>query len=390
MQLPSLIGKYELLEFLGGGMSHVYRARDTVIERAVVVKILTEDASADPESKARFLHEAKIAGGIQHENIVSVFDYGDHGGRPYIVMEYLEGETLKQVLDRGPVMLADVLDWGGQVAEALAAAHAHGVIHRDVKPDNLLLISDPRRPGKKQVKVLDFGIAKLQRLTMDQVHKTRTGALLGTPLYMSPEQCLSLKDIDARSDIYSLGVILYEMVTGKRPFDGDGLFVVISRHITEQPVPPTTYRADLPPQIEAVILKSLAKEPAQRQESMSEVLAQLALARGDCTGTSEVTGGSSEDRSTPIDQAKTFGRDQILAFLTEVDGMLHEPVVTEIVGGAAALLVHGASSETKDINSLSAFDERIVRAAARIIQSHWSFTQGIAAQGSVKWPKRTM
>jgi serine/threonine protein kinase len=131
--------------------------------------------------------------------------------------------------------LEDAIDWGCQIAEALAAAHAHDVVHRDLKPDNLILVADPRRLGKKQVKVLDFGIAKLQRRTLDQVHKTRTGSLLGTPLYMSPEQCMSQKDIDARTDIYSLGVILYEMVAGRRPFDSDGVYALISMHINEQP-----------------------------------------------------------------------------------------------------------------------------------------------------------
>ena len=171
MQLPSLIGKYELIEFLGGGMSHVYRARDTVIERPVVVKILTEDASADPESKARFLHEAKIAGGIQHENIVSVFDYGDHAGRPYIVMEYLEGEDLRNAIrDNHTGNLANRLRIATDIASALEYVHERGIIHRDIKPENVHIA----KSGK--VKLMDFGIAKTANLSL-----TRTGMAMGTP-----------------------------------------------------------------------------------------------------------------------------------------------------------------------------------------------------------------
>jgi serine/threonine-protein kinase len=360
--IGTTIGNYEVQRLIAeGGMGKVYLAVHPGIGRRAAVKVLPAADAADPEIVSRFITEARAANAIRHPNIVDIYDSGVvEGGSPYIVMEYLEGETLKQVLERGPVALDDVLDWGCQVAEALAAAHSHGVIHRDVKPENLFLVADARRPGRKQVKILDFGIAKLQRLTIDQVHKTRTGTLLGTPLYMSPEQCLSLKDIDARSDVYSLGVILYEMVAGKRPFDGDGLFVVISRHITEQPVAPTVHRADLPPHIEAIILQALAKDPAQRHGSMSEVLTQLELARWDLASADEAPNRPRQEASPP---AKTFKRSELAAFLAEIDAMLTGPVVMEIAGGAAALLAHGAHGETKDINSFSGFDERIVRVA---------------------------
>ena len=282
-------------------MGKVYLAVHPGIGRQAAVKVLTPSDAADPQIVSRFITEARAANAIRHPNIVDIYDSGViEGGTPYIVMEYLDGETLTQALGRGPLAVVDAIDWACQIAEALAAAHAHDVVHRDLKPDNLFLIPDPRRRGKKQVKVLDFGIAKLQRRSMGQVHKTRTGALLGTPLYMSPEQCMSMKDVDARTDIYSLGVILYEMVTGKRPFDGDGVYAVISMHINDTPAPPTTLRTDLLPELEAIILQALAKAPAQRQGSMAEVLSQLELARGNPAASSEALARSQQDRVRPI------------------------------------------------------------------------------------------
>ena len=300
--IGTTIGNYEVQRLIGeGGMGKVYLAIHPGIGRQAAVKVLTPSDAADPQIVSRFITEARAANAIRHPNIVDIYDSGViEGGTPYIVMEYLDGETLTQALSRGPLALADAIDWGCQIAEALAAAHAHDVVHRDLKPDNLFLIPDPRRLGKKQVKVLDFGIAKLQRRTMGQVHKTRTGALLGTPLYMSPEQCMSMKDVDARTDVYSLGVILYEMVTGKRPFDGDGVYAVISMHINDKPAAPTTLRADLPRQLEAIILQALAKAPAQRQGSMAEVLSQLELARGNPAASSEALARSQQERLKPI------------------------------------------------------------------------------------------
>jgi serine/threonine-protein kinase len=278
-------------------MGKVYLAEHPAIGRQAAVKVLTPTDAGDPQIVSRFILEARAANAIRHPNIVDIYDSGVlAGGTPYIVMEYLEGETLAQTMARGRVPVNDAIDWGCQIAEALAAAHARDVVHRDLKPDNLFLVADPRRFGKKQVKVLDFGIAKLQHRSFDQVHMTRTGALLGTPLYMSPEQCMSMKNIDARTDIYSLGVILYEMVAGRRPFDGDGVYAVISMHINDKPVPPRTYRPDLPADVEAIILQALAKSPPQRQASMALVHSSLELARGDTMASSEALARSNHDR----------------------------------------------------------------------------------------------
>jgi serine/threonine protein kinase len=296
------IGNYQIQRLIGeGGMGRVYLAEHPGIGRQAAVKVLPPADVGDPQIVSRFINEARAANAIRHPNIVDIYDSGVlEGGTPYIIMEYLDGETLTQALAHGPLPLPDVFDWACQVAEALAAAHAHDVVHRDLKPDNLFLIPDPRRLGKKQVKVLDFGIAKLQHRTIQQVHKTRTGALLGTPLYMSPEQCMSLKDINARTDIYSLGVILYEMVTGKRPFDSEGVYAIISMHINETPIPPKTYRPDLPDEFETIILQALAKTPVKRQESMAVLLSQLELARGNPAGSSEALARAQQDRLKPI------------------------------------------------------------------------------------------
>jgi serine/threonine protein kinase len=296
------IGNYQIQRLIGeGGMGKVYLAEHPGIGRQAAVKVLAPGDASDPQIVSRFITEARAANSIRHPNIVDIYDSGVlEGGTPYIVMEFLDGETLKDTLARGPLPLADAIDWGCQVAEALAAAHAADIVHRDLKPENLFLIEDARRLGRKQVKVLDFGIAKLQRHTINQVHKTRTGALLGTPLYMSPEQCMSQKDIDARTDIYSLGVILYEMAVGKRPFDDDGVYALISKHINELPPPPTTVRPDLPRDLAATIMQALAKAPADRQASMAVLLSQLELTRGNSAASSDALLRLQHERLRPV------------------------------------------------------------------------------------------
>src|SRR5579872_157841 len=264
MQLPSLIGKYELQEFLGGGMSHVYRARDTVIERAVVVKILTEESSADPESKARFLHEAKIAGGIQHENIVSVFDYGEHGGRPYIVMEYLEGEDLRGAIREGHTgSLANRLRIAASIAAALDYVHERGIIHRDIKPENVHIAKN----GK--VKLMDFGIAKTANLSL-----TRTGMAMGTPYYMAPEQVTG-RAATPLIDVYAFGMLFYELLTGVRGIQGDTMEQLFYQ-IMNQPLDPAALEnAGAPPAIRDLIVRCTAKAAEQRPQSLREVIEVL-------------------------------------------------------------------------------------------------------------------
>jgi serine/threonine-protein kinase len=347
------IGNYQIQRLIGeGGMGKVYLAEHPGIGRQAAVKVLTPNDASDPQIVSRFITEARAANAIRHPNIVDIYDSGVlPTGTPYIVMEFLDGETLKDTLARGPLPLEDAIDWGCQVAEALAAAHAHDVVHRDLKPENLFLVADPRRLGKKQVKVLDFGIAKLQRRTIDQVHKTRTGALLGTPLYMSPEQCMSHKDIDTRTDIYSLGVILYEMVAGRRPFDSDGVYAIISMHINEPPVSPATFRPDLPRDLEAIIMQALAKAPADRQESMAVLHSRLELARGNSAASSEALARAHQERLRPVPltltqpstlpELKTLGDTAVSKQVTGKTGTVRGParIRLALAGVVVALLV---------------------------------------------------
>ena len=264
MQLPSMLGKYELQQFLGGGMSHVYRARDTVIERPVVVKILTDEACSDPEAKARFLHEAKIAGGIQHENIVSVFDYGEHDGRPYIVMEFLHGEDLREAIRSGRAgSLENRLRIAAEIASALAYVHGRGIIHRDIKPENVHI--DPS--GK--VKLMDFGIAKTADLTL-----TRTGMAMGTPYYMSPEQVAG-RATSPLVDVYAFGMLFYELLTGVRGITAETMEQVFFQ-ILHQPLDAARMdSAGVPPAIRDLVLRCTAKSAEQRPQSMNEVLGLL-------------------------------------------------------------------------------------------------------------------
>jgi len=251
-------------------MAKVFLGTDTVLGRTVAVKVLAPQFADDDGFVQRFRREAQAAASIGHPHIVSVFDTGSDDGVHYIVMEYVEGRTLAEFLAGGGRILPDrAIDIAMDVCQALEAAHARGVIHRDIKPGNIML--NPRG----EVKVTDFGIARVTT-TADTV--AQTAAILGTASYLSPEQAQG-QPVDARSDLYSLGCVVYEMVTGRPPFLGDSPVAVASKQVLEQPVPPSKLNSDVTPDLDAVILRALAKNPANRYQSAEEMRADLERAK---------------------------------------------------------------------------------------------------------------
>jgi eukaryotic-like serine/threonine-protein kinase len=267
MDEPKRIGKYELEEFLGGGMSHVYRARDTVIGRTVAIKVLTAEAAADPEAKARFLREAQMAGNISHENIMSVYDFGEEDGRPFMVMEFLHGEDLRHAIKNSHTGdVSSRLRIALQAAKALEYIHQQKIIHRDIKPENIHINT------AGTIKLVDFGIAKTHELTL-----TQPGLTMGTPYYMAPEQ-VSAKDVTHLADIYSFGILLFELLTGKRPIEGDSVEQLFFK-ILNEPVDLTPLRqAECPESISGLIEKCLSKNAANRPQDMSSVGREIELA----------------------------------------------------------------------------------------------------------------
>src|SRR5487761_1332707 len=260
--------RYELTHLVArGGMAEVFRARDRLLDRPVALKVLFPELSADRSFVERFRREAQAAANLSHPNIVPVFDWGEDGGTYYIVMEYIDGQPLSQALrNGGPMPPAQVARIGAQVADALSYAHRHGVIHRDVKPGNVLITSDG------QVKVTDFGIARAMGSIDDQV--TQTGLVMGTATYFSPEQAQGL-DVDGRSDIYALGVVLYEMLVGRPPFVGDTPVSIAYQHVQETPPRPRSLNPEIPAALEAIVLQGMAKLPAERYQSADELRADL-------------------------------------------------------------------------------------------------------------------
>ena len=258
--LGSLVGSYRITRLVGfGAMGAVYMAVHPGIGSRVAVKVLNQDPSRSPALVDRFFAEARAVNLIRHEHIVNVLDLSQlPDGRPYIVMEYLDGAPLAALFEAGAVPIGTLARILGEVLDALGSAHDKGVVHRDLKPDNLHVTP------AGHVKVLDFGIAKLRSEAPGS--GTRTGSLLGTPHYMSPEQALG-KSVDSRADLYALGVILYEGATGQKPFDAPALFDLLRKHVEETPRPPSQLRPDLPPAYESVILRAMAKDPAARYQT---------------------------------------------------------------------------------------------------------------------------
>ena len=271
MQLPAYIGKYELQEFLGGGMSHVYRARDTVIGRTVAVKILTEAGCQDAEAKARFLAEARMAGNIAHDNVIAIYDFGeDDQQRPFMVMEFLRGEDLRHAIKNGRTGdLKGKLKIALQVARALGYVHTQKIIHRDIKPENIHVTAGG------VVKLMDFGIAKTEGLAM-----TRAGYVLGTPYYMAPEQVTG-QNISEQVDVYSFGVLLFELLTGVKPIAGDTVerifYSILNEPINLEPM----REKGAPQSLCDLVARCTAKSPAERPQGFEPVIADLERAIAD-------------------------------------------------------------------------------------------------------------
>jgi eukaryotic-like serine/threonine-protein kinase len=273
-----IAGRYELEELIGtGGMSSVYRAHDRLLERDVALKVLHQQFTADDDYVERFRREARSVAQLSHPNIVTVIDRGEQDGRQFIVFEYVDGENLKTLVEReGPLPEREAIGLTLQVARALGFAHEHGLVHRDVKPQNVLL------NGNGEAKVTDFGIARSL-----EVHGglTQTGTVLGTSDYIAPEQARGSR-ANAQSDIYSLGAVLYELLTGDVPFPGDNFVAVAMRHINE-PVPSVReQRADVSPRLDAVIRRAMAKDPRDRFGSMDELCSELDACLEDENGVS--------------------------------------------------------------------------------------------------------
>jgi serine/threonine-protein kinase len=285
-------GNYRAVSLLGeGGMGVVYLAEHPEIGRKVAVKVLHRDFARDEQLLGRFLNEARAANAIRHPNIIEILDSGMLADRtPFLVMELLEGESLASRIKReGRLPIRDAVDFIYQTASALNAAHAKGIVHRDLKPDNLFIVADPHDPDRERIKVLDFGIAKLQQSQPGDSVKTRTGTLMGTPIYMSPEQCRGIRTVDHRTDVYSLGVILYEMLNGQPPFVSEGFGDLVNMHINMVPPPLRGLRPDVPERLEAVIMKMLAKSPDERYEGMAAFQAAL---KQSCEGFFTMRGSS--------------------------------------------------------------------------------------------------
>jgi hypothetical protein len=337
-----LAGRYELQDLAGsGGMSSVYKARDTVLERTVAIKILHDHYSDDPEYVERFRREARELARLNHPNIVTVIDRGEFEGRQFIVFEHVDGETLKSLVERsGPMPVDQAVSLVHQVARGLAFAHEQGIVHRDVKPHNVLIDENGT------AKVTDFGIAR----SLDPAEGlTETGTLLGTSEYIAPEQA-SGGPVDERSDQYSLAIVLYELITGEPPYTGDNFMAVAVKHIQE-PVPSVRdRRPDVSPRLDAILGRALAKRPEDRFPTTEAMMAALEAARaelpaafddGPADGATQVIGAPSTPPSPRPAPAPRRGTRSRRSWVPILIGL----VLVGIVAVVVALVVAGGGPD---------------------------------------------
>ncbi|HET7363803.1 MAG TPA: serine/threonine-protein kinase [Burkholderiales bacterium] len=329
------IGRYRIIDELGrGAMGIVYKAEDPNLDRLVALKtiILPEDAQEHGEYRKRFFMEAKAAGKLNHPNIITTFDCGEHEGMAYLAMELLEGIDLRTRVTKQGVTALEAIEIARQVAEGLGYAHERGVVHRDIKPGNIML------NGGGKAKIMDFGLARMRLAD----HKTSTGMVLGTPRYMSPEQ-ISGQPVDQRSDIFSLGIVLYEMLTGTRLFSGENIEQVQHSITQTDHVPPTRVVPGLPAMIDFVVARALKKDPAVRYQDAYELAADLETCLAELRGQAAATEPSGDKSRTVKMAAGEKAVDAPPARAIAIDTRL--PVSRLIDSTAAVKRIKNASNE---------------------------------------------
>ena len=269
LQAGQQLGQYTIEDQIGhGGMATVYRAHHPTLDRRVALKIMHTTFLQDEAFRSRFEREARIVARLEHPNIVPVFDSTEHEDRPYLVMKLIEGKTLKQQLIKQPLSLQAMIELMSPIASALDYAHSKGVLHRDIKPSNILIEADTDTPY-----LTDFGLARIARLGESTISHDM---MLGTPFYISPEQAKGERDLTTQADLYSLGIVLYEMITGRVPFHGDTPYAIVYDHIHTPPPPPSSINPDLPPTVDAIFAKALAKDAHDRYANAQDFLHDLA------------------------------------------------------------------------------------------------------------------
>jgi len=343
----SQLGRYEVISELGqGAMGVVYKARDPLIDRVVAIKTINLALALDEkeEYENRFYQEAKAAGRLSHPNIVTIYDVGKNGDVAYIAMEFLEGCELRNIMnDNGLLPILQVLDIVAQVAQGLTYAHEHDIVHRDVKPSNVMVVRDGH------IKITDFGIARMPYSSV----QTQTGMVLGSPKYMSPEQVMG-KSIDQRSDIFSLGVMLYEMLTGQSPFNGDNVNAIMYQTLNAIPSPPNSLNPEVPEMIDFIVAKALAKKMEDRYQSARDFAVDLRA----CQDTLPQSAQQADQSKVPASGERKFSH---AINATKGSGTSEEDAMSASLAGlskafdssAATMRLAALTASSEDVDELS-------------------------------------